>query len=226
MLLFNFYFALLKVYCLFTLHVTAWGTRKGSDDSKNKEDSSIFQVYFPKIRDVSEQEINAIREKDDEQFKLFVKQNPPSITIVEPITVVSSTNNSPAMTPSSSLSSAITLGSSPVLPSPLGTTTTAALTAPSMAIEMESSNSSPKNSAPASSPQTGNYSRSPLSKTSYLANSGKNEMSLVNQKSSRPQTLLKPPHAESSNVLKPRPVAQQEAIKDRRTMSQLRVTSR
>jgi len=46
-LIFSIAFAIMKIYCLFTLHVTNWGTRVGADD-KNKdadehEDISIFE---------------------------------------------------------------------------------------------------------------------------------------------------------------------------------------
>lgn len=44
-IIFNIYFALMKVYCLFTLHVTDWGTRAGADDKKEEElDTDIFLV--------------------------------------------------------------------------------------------------------------------------------------------------------------------------------------
>ncbi|TPX50928.1 hypothetical protein SeLEV6574_g00615 [Synchytrium endobioticum] len=44
---FNIVFAIMKVYCLFTLHITDWGTRKGADDQKeHKEDYSIFLPYW------------------------------------------------------------------------------------------------------------------------------------------------------------------------------------
>ncbi|KAJ3213630.1 hypothetical protein HDU67_002631 [Dinochytrium kinnereticum] len=42
-LIFNIVFAIMKVYCLFTLRVTDWGTRVGADDNKEKEDLSIYQ---------------------------------------------------------------------------------------------------------------------------------------------------------------------------------------
>ncbi|KAJ3162118.1 hypothetical protein HDU86_005816 [Geranomyces michiganensis] len=43
-LVFNIYFAVMKVYCLFTLHVTDWGTRDGADASKgDKDDVDIFR---------------------------------------------------------------------------------------------------------------------------------------------------------------------------------------
>ncbi|KAI8907422.1 glycosyltransferase like family 2-domain-containing protein, partial [Powellomyces hirtus] len=37
-LVFNIYFAIMKIYCLFTLHVTDWGTRDGADDGKGTGD--------------------------------------------------------------------------------------------------------------------------------------------------------------------------------------------
>jgi hypothetical protein len=35
-LLFNFYFAFQKIYCLCTLHITDWGTRAGADDAAHE----------------------------------------------------------------------------------------------------------------------------------------------------------------------------------------------
>ncbi|KAJ3101590.1 hypothetical protein HDU97_001269 [Phlyctochytrium planicorne] len=45
-LIFNIVFAIMKVYCLFTLHVTDWGTRTGADDHKEKEDLSIYEPHW------------------------------------------------------------------------------------------------------------------------------------------------------------------------------------
>ncbi|KAL3895816.1 MAG: hypothetical protein SGCHY_004471, partial [Lobulomycetales sp.] len=42
MILFQYYFGLMKIYCLFTLHVTNWGTRTGAD---HKEASDITEIY-------------------------------------------------------------------------------------------------------------------------------------------------------------------------------------
>ena len=44
-LVFNIYFVLLKIYCLFTLHVTDWGTRSGADDKNGEND--ISEIYVP-----------------------------------------------------------------------------------------------------------------------------------------------------------------------------------
>ena len=38
-LVFNVVFAFMKVYCLFTLHVTDWGTRQGADDKETEKDA-------------------------------------------------------------------------------------------------------------------------------------------------------------------------------------------
>ncbi|KAJ3012514.1 hypothetical protein HKX48_006246 [Thoreauomyces humboldtii] len=43
---FNIYFAIMKIYCLFTLHVTDWGTREGSEDGKGLEDD--MDIFRPK----------------------------------------------------------------------------------------------------------------------------------------------------------------------------------
>ncbi|KAJ3278674.1 hypothetical protein HDU76_009802, partial [Blyttiomyces sp. JEL0837] len=44
-LVFNIYFAMMKVYCLFTLHVTDWGTRTGAD---HKTDKTVDEeIYVP-----------------------------------------------------------------------------------------------------------------------------------------------------------------------------------
>ncbi|KAJ3167559.1 hypothetical protein HDU88_002005 [Geranomyces variabilis] len=45
-LVFNIYFAIMKVYCLFTLHVTDWGTRDGADASKGDDDD--MDIFRPK----------------------------------------------------------------------------------------------------------------------------------------------------------------------------------
>jgi hypothetical protein len=42
MILFQYYFGLMKIYCLFTLNVTNWGTRTGAD---HKEASDITEIY-------------------------------------------------------------------------------------------------------------------------------------------------------------------------------------
>ncbi|KAI8826753.1 glycosyltransferase like family 2-domain-containing protein [Fimicolochytrium jonesii] len=44
--LFNIYFAVMKVYCLFTLHVTDWGTRDGAEDGKGQGEE--IDIYRPK----------------------------------------------------------------------------------------------------------------------------------------------------------------------------------
>lgn len=46
-IIFTLFFALLKIYCLFTLHVTNWGTRKGADDKhEEKEDLDIYTPHW------------------------------------------------------------------------------------------------------------------------------------------------------------------------------------
>ncbi|TPX36644.1 hypothetical protein SmJEL517_g01322 [Synchytrium microbalum] len=46
-IVFNIVFAIMKVYCLCTLHKTDWGTRKGADDKRaDKEDYSIFLPHW------------------------------------------------------------------------------------------------------------------------------------------------------------------------------------
>ncbi|ORY01102.1 hypothetical protein K493DRAFT_298565 [Basidiobolus meristosporus CBS 931.73] len=40
-LLFNYYFAIMKLYALFTLHVTAWGTRLGVDSEPNEKGNPL-----------------------------------------------------------------------------------------------------------------------------------------------------------------------------------------
>lgn len=46
-ILFGYYFALMKIYCLLTLHVTEWGTRKGADHKeKLVEDLGIFTPHW------------------------------------------------------------------------------------------------------------------------------------------------------------------------------------
>nr|KAJ3410757.1 hypothetical protein HK105_002820 [Polyrhizophydium stewartii] len=45
-LIFNIVFVIMKIYCLFTLHVTDWGTRQGADD-KHDGDNDISEIYVP-----------------------------------------------------------------------------------------------------------------------------------------------------------------------------------
>ncbi|KAJ3191360.1 hypothetical protein HK101_007844 [Irineochytrium annulatum] len=45
-LVFNIAFAIMKVYCLFTLHVTDWGTRTGADHKEKKADD--MEIYVPR----------------------------------------------------------------------------------------------------------------------------------------------------------------------------------
>ncbi|KAJ3032624.1 hypothetical protein HDV00_007318 [Rhizophlyctis rosea] len=46
-LVFNIYFALMKIYCLFTLHITDWGTRAGADHNEDEgEDMSIYVPHW------------------------------------------------------------------------------------------------------------------------------------------------------------------------------------
>lgn len=42
-LMFSIAFALMKIYCLFTLHVTDWGTRAGADEKGSGVDNSIYE---------------------------------------------------------------------------------------------------------------------------------------------------------------------------------------
>ncbi|KAI9206705.1 polysaccharide synthase [Polychytrium aggregatum] len=42
---FNILFALMKVYCLFTLHVTSWGTRSGADNQEKHDLESEMDIY-------------------------------------------------------------------------------------------------------------------------------------------------------------------------------------
>lgn len=45
-IVFNIYFALMKVYCLCTLHVTEWGTRAGADGNNNQSEVSSQLFNF------------------------------------------------------------------------------------------------------------------------------------------------------------------------------------
>ena len=45
-LLFNIYFAVMKIYCLFTLHITDWGTRDGADHKTKNEDLDIYTPHW------------------------------------------------------------------------------------------------------------------------------------------------------------------------------------
>ena len=53
-IIFSIYFALMKIYCLFTLHITEWGTRKNVDDQglkdyKIEDDMDIYENKFKVI---------------------------------------------------------------------------------------------------------------------------------------------------------------------------------
>jgi hypothetical protein len=41
----------MKVYCLFTLHITDWGTRKGADDKKDEKED--YSIYLPHWHDLT-----------------------------------------------------------------------------------------------------------------------------------------------------------------------------
>ncbi|KAJ3378278.1 hypothetical protein HDU92_007546 [Lobulomyces angularis] len=43
-ILFNFYFAFLKIYCLFTLHITEWGTRVGADHDEGTDNAKEIEA--------------------------------------------------------------------------------------------------------------------------------------------------------------------------------------
>ncbi|KAJ3052359.1 hypothetical protein HK097_006454 [Rhizophlyctis rosea] len=46
-LIFNIYFAIMKIYCLCTLHITDWGTRAGADDTHDEgEDMAIYEPHW------------------------------------------------------------------------------------------------------------------------------------------------------------------------------------
>jgi hypothetical protein len=55
---FNIYFAFMKVYCLFTLHVTEWGTRKGADHKDVNTDN--MDIYTPHWDDPEEPSVTAV----------------------------------------------------------------------------------------------------------------------------------------------------------------------
>ncbi|KAJ3221007.1 hypothetical protein HK099_003844, partial [Clydaea vesicula] len=82
-IVFNIYFALLKIYCLFTLHIVDWGTRVGADDQGEKEedDSEIFLVkneIVDKSKKINlkseEDEIKKITEKEKVKTKELKKE--------------------------------------------------------------------------------------------------------------------------------------------------------
>ncbi|KAI8815287.1 nucleotide-diphospho-sugar transferase, partial [Cladochytrium replicatum] len=46
-IVFNVYFALMKLYCLFTLHITDWGTRTGADHNTKASEKETMDIYTP-----------------------------------------------------------------------------------------------------------------------------------------------------------------------------------
>ncbi|KAI8912872.1 glycosyltransferase like family 2-domain-containing protein [Entophlyctis helioformis] len=67
-LVFNLYFVLMKIYCLFTLHVTDWGTRAGADHKEEHDD--LAEIYVPHWEDDhsgddSDDEIIGIKGRSD-----------------------------------------------------------------------------------------------------------------------------------------------------------------
>ncbi|KAJ3096362.1 hypothetical protein HK100_005587, partial [Physocladia obscura] len=60
-LIFSWYFAIMKIYCLFTLHVTDWGTRKGADDKETPVKGSTADSAVNLTADASQHELLPIR---------------------------------------------------------------------------------------------------------------------------------------------------------------------
>ena len=73
-LVFNIYFVLLKIYCLFTLYVTDWGTRSGADDKNGEND--ISEIYVPHWDDEDEDTVHSeeldqtLKQKESAIYKL------------------------------------------------------------------------------------------------------------------------------------------------------------
>lgn len=65
-LVFNIYFVILKMYCLFTLHVTDWGTRSGADDKNGEND--ISEIFVPHWDDDDEDTMHS-EEIEPDSFK-------------------------------------------------------------------------------------------------------------------------------------------------------------
>ncbi|ORY04415.1 polysaccharide synthase [Basidiobolus meristosporus CBS 931.73] len=67
-LIFNYYFCIMKIYALFTLHVTAWGTRQGVDIDDNENDEKAFSSHLEndekkmKFRDIPDLKIEMIHD--------------------------------------------------------------------------------------------------------------------------------------------------------------------
>jgi hypothetical protein len=64
-LVFNIYFVLLKVYCLFTLHVTDWGTRSGADDKNGEND--ISEIFVPHWDDDDDDTVHSDEEDENQK---------------------------------------------------------------------------------------------------------------------------------------------------------------
>ena len=71
-IVFNIYFALMKVYCLLTLHVTDWGTRVGADDEREKEDDMDLYLVHADIVDRSKSSKNHRRRPKEEENVVVV----------------------------------------------------------------------------------------------------------------------------------------------------------
>lgn len=76
LVLFNFLFSFMKVYCLFTLHVTSWGTRAGADTATDQVDEAIYKVHFADIPDVGEIGKDGLEKKSDDSFVVQVPFSP------------------------------------------------------------------------------------------------------------------------------------------------------
>ncbi|KAJ3290855.1 hypothetical protein HK104_006482 [Borealophlyctis nickersoniae] len=61
-LVFNIYFAIMKVYCLLTLHITDWGTRVGADHSESNDDTEIYTPHW-----MDDEEMDHSRDKGKEK---------------------------------------------------------------------------------------------------------------------------------------------------------------
>ncbi|KAL3894552.1 MAG: hypothetical protein SGCHY_005206, partial [Lobulomycetales sp.] len=66
MILFQYYFGFMKIYCLFTLHVTNWGTRTGAD---HKEASDITEIYRVHHEIYDDTEIPMEQKRNDRQLQ-------------------------------------------------------------------------------------------------------------------------------------------------------------
>jgi hypothetical protein len=80
-IVFNLYFVVLKLYCLFTLYVTDWGTRSGADDKNGEND--ISEIYVPHWDDEEDDE-ETVEEEEEHEADPMKKGKPEMTSLLMP----------------------------------------------------------------------------------------------------------------------------------------------